>query len=73
MVAEIKQSGGHAVGISADVVDANSIAAAFAAIKTELPGSKLAAAVYNVSAGFARKPFLELTQKDVDAGLDVAG
>ncbi|KAI5462316.1 short chain dehydrogenase [Mariannaea sp. PMI_226] len=70
IVSEIKQSGGHAVGISADIVDSNSVNSAFETIKKELPGSKLAAAIYNVSGGFVKKPFLELKVDDLDANID---
>lgn len=70
IVSEIKQSGGHAVGISADVVDPNSVNSAFETIKKELPGSKLAAAVYNVSGGFVKKPFLDLKINDIDDNLE---
>ncbi|KAH8735181.1 short chain dehydrogenase [Ilyonectria robusta] len=72
IVTEIKKAGGHALGISTDIVDPASVNSAFETIKKELPGSKLAAAVYNVSGGFARKPFLELTAEELDGGLDVA-
>lgn len=72
IVTEIKKTGGHALGISTNIVDPASVNSAFETIKKELPGSKLAAAVYNVSGGFARKPFLELTPEELDGGLDVA-
>lgn len=45
IVAEIKQQGGEALGISADTSDAQSLASAFEAIKKELPDKKLAAAI----------------------------
>jgi len=45
IVAEIKQSGGQAIGISADTSDEASVKAAFELIKKEFPGKKLAAAV----------------------------
>ncbi|KAL3302517.1 short-chain dehydrogenase [Colletotrichum asianum] len=72
IVNEIKQSGGKAIGITADATDETAINAAFETIKKELPGSRLAAAIYNVNAGFARKPFLELTKKDLNTSLDAA-
>ncbi|KAH7155213.1 short chain dehydrogenase [Dactylonectria estremocensis] len=71
-VAEIKKAGGHALGISTDVADAASVNSAFETIKKELPGSKLAAAIFNVSGGFAKKPFLELKPEELDDSLDVA-
>ncbi|KAK3371272.1 hypothetical protein B0T24DRAFT_313023 [Lasiosphaeria ovina] len=69
VVAEIKAAGGEAIGISADTADPAAVAAAFAAIKKEFPDKKLAAAIYNVGAGRAIKPFLELEPKDLDDSL----
>lgn len=45
IVAEIKQQGGEALGISTDTSDPQSVASAFETIKKELPGKKLAAAI----------------------------
>lgn len=45
IVAEITQSGGHAIGIPTDTADPASVAAAFDKIRAEYPGKKLAAAV----------------------------
>lgn len=70
IVNEIKEAGGQALGIAADVNDPVAVSAAFDTIKKELPGSQLAAAVYNVNGGFAMKPFLELKPEDLEAGLD---
>ncbi|KAK7422035.1 hypothetical protein QQZ08_009684 [Neonectria magnoliae] len=72
IVTEIKKAGGHALGISTDVVNPASVNSAFEAIKKEFPSSKLAAAVYNVGGGFAKKPFLELKPEELDSGLDAA-
>ncbi|KAL7909985.1 hypothetical protein GGI35DRAFT_351098 [Trichoderma velutinum] len=72
IVADIKASGGTAIGITADAADPAAVDAAFAQIEKELPGSKLAAAVYNGGAGMARKPFLELKISDLDLSLDTA-
>ncbi|KAL2137981.1 hypothetical protein VTI28DRAFT_7694 [Corynascus sepedonium] len=72
IVAEIKQQGGEARGISADTSDPAAVASAFETIKAEFEqekGLKLAAAVYNVGAGFAIKPFLEVGVSDLDASL----
>ncbi|KAL2135223.1 hypothetical protein VTI74DRAFT_9315 [Chaetomium olivicolor] len=69
IVSEIKQHGGEALGISADTSDPQSVASAFETIKKELPGKELAAAIYNVGAGYAIKPFLELKPEDLDASL----
>lgn len=69
-VSEIKQVGGHAIGIPADAADPESMASAFEAIKRELPDSKLAAAIYNVASPLGKMPFLELTLNDLNASLD---
>ncbi|KAL7624036.1 hypothetical protein AAE478_005593 [Parahypoxylon ruwenzoriense] len=68
-VAEINKSGGKAIGISADASDVKSVNSAFETIAKELPGLKLAAAIYNVGAGFKRKPFLELDVEDFDTSV----
>ncbi|KAK3297637.1 uncharacterized protein B0H64DRAFT_392669 [Chaetomium fimeti] len=72
IVSEIKQQGGEALGISADMSDPAAIASAFENIKSEYEGRGLglAAAVYNVGARPAIKPFLELAPSDLDASLD---
>ncbi|KAI6784146.1 uncharacterized protein J7T54_004692 [Emericellopsis cladophorae] len=70
IVKEIEHKGGQAVGITTDVADAQSLRRAFQTIDQKLPGSKLAAALYNVNGGFAKKPFLELTAQDFDAAFD---
>ncbi|KAF5002481.1 hypothetical protein FGRMN_306 [Fusarium graminum] len=68
---DVEDAGGKAIGISADVSDPASLKKAFDAIGKELPDSQLAAAIYNVgSGGFAKKPFLELTENDLNASLD---
>jgi short-subunit dehydrogenase len=72
IVSEIEQAGGKAFGISADAADPASIKSAFETIKKELPDSKLAAAIFNVSAGFAVKPFLDLSLSDLDDSLNAA-
>lgn len=69
-VADIKKAGGQAIGITADVADPTNLKNALASIDKELPGSRLAAAVFNVNSGFARKPFLELNVEDIDASLN---
>jgi hypothetical protein len=62
----IEKEGGKAIPISTDISDAASVKSAFESIKKELGQAKLAVAVYNVAAGFGRKPFLELTSEDLD-------
>ena len=70
-LADVEKAGGKAIGISADVADPESLKKAFDDINKQFPDSHLAAAVYNVgSGGFAKKPFLELTEKDLNASLD---
>ncbi|KAK3943443.1 hypothetical protein QBC46DRAFT_377048 [Diplogelasinospora grovesii] len=69
IVSEIRQSGGHAIGVSADTSDPAAVSSAFKTIHDEFQGKKLAAAIYNVGAGFAVKPFLETTLSDLDASL----
>jgi NAD(P)-dependent dehydrogenase (short-subunit alcohol dehydrogenase family) len=68
-VSEINETGGRAVGVSADVADPKSMESAFDTIRKELTGLKLAAAVYNVSSGYMIKPFLELKTEDLDNSL----
>lgn len=69
VVDEIKSSGGQAIGISADTSDASSVKSAFESIKQQLPGQKLAAAIFNVGAGMSRKGFLELSPEDLERSL----
>ncbi|KAF2472173.1 NAD(P)-binding protein [Lindgomyces ingoldianus] len=58
---EINQSGGKAIGISTDISDSKSVKNAIDVIKKEF-GSDVgaAAAIFNASGGFLRKPFLEV-------------
>jgi NAD(P)-dependent dehydrogenase (short-subunit alcohol dehydrogenase family) len=72
IVDEIRASGGTALGVAADAADASSVAAALARAKAEWPDRRLAAAIYNANAGFSAKPFLELTEADLDVGLATA-
>jgi len=74
LVKEINGSGGKAIGISTDVADAKSVQNAADEIKKEFGNSvAAAAAVFNASGRFVRKPFLELTEDEFFAGLDVSG
>ncbi|KAJ5620337.1 hypothetical protein N7510_004321 [Penicillium lagena] len=70
VVKEINSSGGHAVGISTDLSDSNSVKAAFDQIAEKFPGAGLAAAVFNSSGTFVRKPFLEVTEEEYSTALD---
>ena len=56
---EINRSGGKAVGISTDVSNPESVKAAFDKIKEQHGDVPIAAAIFNASGPFARKPFLE--------------
>lgn len=61
---EINSSGGKALGIRADVSDSSSLGQAVEAIKEEFgPEVGVAAAVFNASGGFLRKPFLEIPEQ----------
>ena len=73
IVQEIKSSGGHAIGISTDVASESSVRNAFAEIQKEFGGKKLAAAIYNVAGGFVRKPFLETSLAEYQAGYEANG
>ena len=72
IVDEIRAAGGSALGIAADASDPAAVDDAFARIRRDLPGSRLAAAVYNANAGFAMKPFLDLELADMQAGLSTS-
>ncbi|TGO25708.1 hypothetical protein BPAE_0074g00170 [Botrytis paeoniae] len=69
----IISSGGQAIGISTDVSDPSSVSNAFEEIKKQYGSKKLAAAVYNVGGKFVRKPFLELSLEDYEAGYESNG
>lgn len=72
VVSEINSSGGKAVGISTDIADAASVSNAFKKITSELfPNTPLAAAIFNPGGGFARKPFLELTEAEYTTSFDI--
>ena len=69
LVDSINESGGKAMGISTDVSDNKSIKGMLEKVKWEHGNDvKCAAAVFNASGPFARKPFLELTEEMMDAG-----
>lgn len=75
LVDEINKSGGKAAGFSTDVSDAKSVKDAFEDIKKTFGGSgelSCAAAVFNASGRFVRKEFLQLTEEEFMAGLDVS-
>lgn len=72
IVKEIQDSGGSALGITADATDPTSLNSAFDTIKKELGSATAAAAIYNVNGGFARKPFLEVNVEELDSSLTAA-
>lgn len=68
LVDSINDSGGKAMGISTDVSDSKSIKGMLEKVKREHGYDvKCAAAVFNASGAFVRKPFLELTEEILDA------
>ncbi|KAL9072903.1 MAG: hypothetical protein Q9161_003274 [Pseudevernia consocians] len=68
IVDAINQSGGKAIGISTDVSDTKSVKAMVEKVKQEYGNNvKCAAAIFNASGAFVRKPFLELTEEVMDA------
>ncbi|CZT45897.1 probable short chain dehydrogenase [Rhynchosporium secalis] len=73
IVKEINAAGGKAIGISTDVSSQSSVTNAFAEIQKEFKGKKLVAAVYNVGGKFVRKPFLELSLEEYEAGYEANG
>lgn len=70
-VKAINDAGGKAIGINADAADRASLDAAFATIAKELPDHKLAAAIYNASAGLQPKPFVEVDPQVLETSIDV--
>ncbi|MCJ1446722.1 MAG: hypothetical protein MMC23_007228 [Stictis urceolatum] len=70
LVKEIESSGGKATGISTDVTSTESVKKAFEQVKSIGP---VAAVVFNVGGRFVRKPFLELTEDEFDAGFSANG
>lgn len=72
IVNEINSSGGKAIGVPTDVADSSSVTAAFKTI-TDTYGNKCAAAVFNASGPFSRKPFLEQTETDFTRAMNVSG
>ena len=72
LVQEINKSGGKAVGISTDVSSEDSVKAAFKKIDEEFKGANCAAAIFNASGPFARKPLLEMSVDSFTASWDVS-
>ncbi|KAI4947684.1 hypothetical protein J4E91_006506 [Alternaria rosae] len=71
---EINKNGGKAIGIATDVSSASSISSALAGIKKEFGDDvAAAAAVFNASGAFMRKPFLEIPVETFEKSLGVSG
>ncbi|KAG8527731.1 uncharacterized protein KY384_007885 [Bacidia gigantensis] len=67
LVKELKDAGKDAFGVSTDVSDSSSVKSCIEAVKKQYGNDvKAAAAIYNASGGFVRKPFLELTEADLE-------
>ena len=71
LVQEINNSGGKAIGVSADTSDEQSLKSAFQTIAQKYDNAPCAAAIYNASGGFVRKPFLETKIEDLEKGWGV--
>lgn len=72
LVSEINSSGGQAIGISTDVSSEESVKSAFEQIKKEYAGAGCAAAVFNASGPFSRKPLLEMSVDEFSKSWDVS-
>ncbi|KAI2628181.1 hypothetical protein GGS21DRAFT_246169 [Xylaria nigripes] len=62
----VNENGGKAIGVIADANDRDSLNKAFETIAKELPGYKLAAAIYNVAARPEPLPFMQIDPKDIE-------
>lgn len=71
VVEEINKSGGKAIAVPTDLADSSSVNAAIEKIKQEY-GQECAAAIFNASGPFARKPFLETTEQEFKASINVS-
>ena len=72
LVTEINKAGGSAIGISTDVSSEDSVKAAFQKIEAEHKGASCAAAVFNASGPFSRKPLLEMTPEEFEKSWQVS-
>lgn len=73
IVKEINGKGGKAIGVSTDVSDEESVRNAIKEAEKEFGGNVgAAAAVFNASGGFVRKPFLEVSLDDFSRSWDVS-
>ncbi|KAI4708275.1 hypothetical protein J4E89_006897 [Alternaria sp. Ai002NY15] len=71
---EINAAGGRALGIATDVSSSSSLSSALTNIKSEFgDGVGVAAAIFNASGAFMRKPFLEIPVETFEKSLGVSG
>jgi NAD(P)-dependent dehydrogenase (short-subunit alcohol dehydrogenase family) len=68
IVKEINGDGGKAIGISTDVSNEESVKSAFKTIAQAYNNAPCAAAIYNASGGFVRRPFLDTRVEELDKG-----
>lgn len=66
LVQEINNSGGKAYGVATDVSSEESVKNALKKIESEFGSGPCAAAIYQASGGFVKKPFLEMSMDDFD-------
>ena len=66
LVKEINRNGGKAIGINADVSNEDSVKAAFKKISDEYGNGPCAAAIYQASGSFEKKPFLDMKLDEFD-------
>jgi NAD(P)-dependent dehydrogenase (short-subunit alcohol dehydrogenase family) len=72
LVQEINKSGGKAIGISTDVSSEESVKSAFKKIQEEFQSANCAAAIFNASGRFSRKPLLEMSVEDFSTSWEVS-
>lgn len=69
---EINVNGGKALGISTDVANQDSVKVAFAEIEKKFPSVPVQVAVFNAAGKFVRKPLLDITMDELEAGHSVS-
>lgn len=72
LVAEINKAGGHAMGVSTDVSSEDSVRAALQKVQAEHKDAACAAAIFNASGPFSRKPLLEMTPAEFEQSWQVS-
>lgn len=73
LAAEINNAGGKAIGISTDVSSAESVKSAMQKVASEYgENTHCAAAVFNASGPFSRKPLLEMTPDEFEKSWQVS-